>query len=311
MKRPAIGLVLAGLAAFCAASAVILGGRIAGQPAMRPLGGPETVTLTAAGASYFSPVRLTEITGAAIVVTNTITAGGGASYPAIAIWDVRESVYDATNHQPLEPSSRTVVFDRGSAELVNCCGGNIDGDGLTWQDGIAGYAFPVGTRKQTYSVFDPVLDKPEPFAYSGMDTVDGIPAYRFTESISAAKAGYSALSSADPRVYSVRRVYWVDPETGMLLKVSENEDLALVSPATGAVVTRLFRADLHTTPATVERLTGQDARERDEIARMTDARLALSVTACGLVPLAGFLLARGPGRGRTRRRPPSPSPDDQ
>jgi hypothetical protein len=311
MRRRATGLTLAGLAAFLAASAVILGWRIAGQATERSLSEHETVTLTAARASYFSPVRLREITGAAIVVTDTITAVRGAVSPAIAIWNVHESVYDATNRQPLEPMSRTVVFDRGTAELVNCCGGNIDGDGLIWQDGIAGYAFPVGTRKQTYYVFDTVLDKPEPFAYSGMDTVDGIPAYRFAEDVSAAKAGFSSLSSADPQAYSVQRVYWVDPETGMLLKVSEKEDLSLVNPATGSAVTRLFRADLHTTTATVERLASQDVRERDDLALMASARLALFVTACGLALLAGCLLARGPGPERLRRLLPSRSPDGQ
>jgi len=291
MKRRATGLTLVGLAAFLAASAVILGGRIAGQATARQLSEPETVTLTAAGASYFSPTRLTEITDAAIEETDTITAVDSASYPAIAIWDVRGSVYDATNHQQLEPTSRTVVFDRGTAALVNCCGGNINGDGLIRQDGIAGYAFPVGTRKQTYYVFDTVLDEPEPFAYSGADTVDGIPAYRFAEDISAAKAGFSPLSPADPQAYSVHRVYWVDPETGMLLKVAENEDLFLVNATTGSAVTHLFRADLHTTPATVERLASQDARGLDEIALMANTSLALFCAAGALALLAGCLLA--------------------
>jgi hypothetical protein len=270
------------------------------------------MTLTAAGAAYFSPTRLAEVTGAAMVETDTITAVSGAGYPAVAVWDVRESVYDATNHQQLEPTSRTVAFERGTAELVNCCGGNIDGDGLIWQDGIAGYAFPVGTRKQTYDVFDTVLDKPEPFTYSGTDTVDGIVAYQFTEDVSAAEAGFSALSPTDPQAYSVIRVYWVDPETGALLKVSENEDLSLAKPAGGA--TQLFRADLATTPSTVRRLASQDASERNQIRLLANGRLALVVLASGFALLAGCLvagslLARGPGTGRAGRRPP-PHPAD-
>jgi hypothetical protein len=300
MRRRAAGLTLAGLAVVCAASAVVLGGRIAGQLTERPLNGRETVTLTAARASYVSPARLTEITGAAMEVTDTITAAASTGYPAIAIWDVHRSVYDTTNHQQFEPMSRTVVFDRKTAELVNCCGGSIDGNGLIWQDGIAGYAFPVGTRKQAYSVFDAVLDKPEPVAYSGTDMVNGIPAYRFTEEISAANAGFSPLSSSEPELYSMDRVYWVDPETGTLLKVTENEDLYLVNAATGATVTHLFDANLRTTPATVGRLASQDARSRDEIALMARARLAALGTAGGLALLAGCLLA-GPLLARSLR----------
>ena len=311
MKSYLTGLTLAGLAVLLAASAVVLGWRIAGQASDRSLSDHETVTLTAAGASYFSPTRLAEITNAALVETDTITAAASGGYSAIAVWDVRESVYDATNDQQLEPTSRTVAFDRESAELVNCCGENIDGDGLIWQDGIAGYAFPVGTRKQTYDVFDTVLDKPEPFAYSGTDIVDGMPAYRFAENISAAKAGFSALSSADPQAYSMHRVYWVDPEPGMLLKVTENEDLYLANPTTGSPVTQLFQADLQTTPATVERLASQDAGRRGEIALLANARLVLFVVACGLALLAGCLLVRRAGRRLGRRLLPSRSPDGQ
>ena len=222
--------------------------------------------MTAADASYFSPTKLTEITGAGVEVIDTFTAVASTGYPAIAIWDVRRSMYDTTNHQQLEPVSRTVVFDRRTAQLINCCGGNINGDALIRQAGIAGWAFPAGTRKQTYYVFDTVLNKPEPATYSGTETVDGIAAYTFTQDIPVAKAGFSPLSPTDPELYSMHRVYWVDPEVGMLLNVTESEDLYLVTPTTGAVVTHLFRADLHTTSATVRRLASQDARSRHQIA---------------------------------------------
>jgi hypothetical protein len=311
MRHRATGLTLALLAAFCAASAVILGWRIAGQATARPLSGHETLTLTATRASYFSPARLTEITGAGLEVTDTITAVAGTGYPSIAVWDVRTSMYDTASHQQLEPASRTVAFDRGTAVLVDCCGGNINGNALIRQPGIAGWAFPVGTRKQAYAVFDTVLDKPVPVTYSGTETVDGIPAYRFTEHVSAARDGYSPLSSTDPELYSLYRVYWIDPRTGMLLNVSENEDLYLVSPADGSVVTHLLRADLHTTQATVRRLASQDARDRDGIARLAGARLALLGMTCVLVLGACYPLARGLGTESLRRLPSSRSPGGQ
>jgi hypothetical protein len=152
-------------------------------------------------------------------------------------------------------------------------------------------------------VFDTVLNQPVPVTYSGTGTVDGIPAYQFTEDIAAARAGYSTLSSTDPQLYSMHRVYWVDPQTGMLLSLSEDQDLYLVSPASGSVVTHLLRADLHATPATVRRLARQDARVRHEIARTADARLVLFGVAGALAAAAGVLLARRPGTGSLRRLP--------
>jgi Porin PorA len=302
MTRHLAGLIAAGLAAFLAASAVILGWRVAGQAAEAPLSEPVTATLTATHASYFSPTRLTEITGANLEVTEAITGNTSASYPGIAVWDVSGSVYDTTNHQRLEPMSRTLVFDRKTAELVNCCGESVNGNGLIWQSGIAGYVFPPGTRKQTYDVFDTVLDEPQPFAYSGPDAVDGVPAYRFAENVSGAYAGFSPLSSAEPELYSVRRVDWVDPETGAVLKVTEDEDLYLADPATGAAVTQLFDANLSTTPATVARLASQDARARNEITLAGTVRILSFCLAGGFAVTAAFLLARKP---RLRPLPPA------
>ena len=305
MTRRVTGLIAAGLAAFFVASAIILGWRAAGQAAWFAgrvsRGGQVTAILTATRAAYFSPTRLKEITGANLEVTQDITDAASAGYPAIAIWDVSTSVYDTTNHQRLEPMSATLVFDRKTAELINCCGENVNGNGLIWQSGIAGYAFPAGAMKQTYDVFDTVLDEPEPFAYSGTGVVDGVPAYRFAENISAAYAGLSLLSSAEPELYSMHRVYWVDPETGAVLEITEDEDLYLVNPATGYPVTHLFDADLSTTPATVARLASQDARARNEIAIVGTVRILLFCLAGVFVVTAGFLLVRKP-RLRPLRR---------
>jgi Porin PorA len=319
--RHVAGLIFAGLAACFATSAVILGWRIAGQAAGPPLNEYQTATLTAARASYFSPTRLTEITGANIEVMDTIRENADTGNSSIAIWDEFSSVYDTTNHQQLEPTSRTLVFDRKTAELINCCGENVNGNALIRQSGIAGYVFPAGTKKQTYDVFDTTLDKPEPFVYSGTDVIDGIRAYRFTENISAAKVGFSPLSSAEPELYSMHRSYWVDPETGALLKVNENEDLYLANAATGSGVTHLFDADLRTTPATVARLASQDARGRDEITKMKTVLFAVLGIAGGLAVTAWFLLTRKPWllltrkpwllltrRPRLRRLMPSRSP---
>jgi hypothetical protein len=261
--RPVIGLTVSGLAVACAAIAVVLGGHVTGQAARSLANERETITLTAVRASYLSPTRLTEVTGASIEVTDTITGAAEAGFPQIAVWREVSSGYDTTNRQPLEPMSRTFAFDRMTAELVNCCDQNINGNSAIPQRGIAGWVFPRNTRKQTYDVFDTTLDEPEPFSYTGTDTVGGIRAYRFEENISAAPAGFSLLSKAEPELYSMHRTYWVDPATGALLKINENEDLYLVKARTGATVTHLFDADLSTTPATVARLVRQDTRARE------------------------------------------------
>jgi hypothetical protein len=301
LRRDIAGLVLAGLASFLAASAAIPGWPIAGHSPQAPLDERQSVTLAASGASYLSPITLDEVTGAHLTVTETITGATGTGNSSIAIWTVHTAMYDTTRHQQLEPESRTLVFSRRSAELVNCCDENINGNGLIRQNGIAGYAFPVGARKQTYHIFDDVLYSPEPVGYSGTGRVDGIPVYRYTENISAAAAGYSPVSSTDPQRYSVRRVYSVDPETGAVLAVRDDEDLYLAKIRTRSPVTHLLDASLRTTPATVAMLARQDASVRHTVAMASRIRVAFVLAAAVLAVVAGFLLARRRGTAPTQR----------
>jgi hypothetical protein len=312
--RHLAGLVLAALASFFAANAALPGWPIAGHSPQAPVNEYQTVTLTASGASYLSPTTLNEVTGARIQVTETIAGVASSGNSAIAVWNVYTATYDTVRHLQLEPKSRTLAFNRRTALLVNCCYENVNGNGLIRQTGVAGYAFPVGARKQTYQVFDDVLDSPEPFRYTGQGKLDGIPVYNFAESVSGAEAGYS-LVSRDPERYTTYRVYSVDPETGAVLAVTEYEDLYLVRPVTGSPVTRLFDATLRTTPATVATLVRRDESIRHAIALAARIRVAFAALAGVLAVLAGFLLTgkRGSGFGRIRLaglpvRQPDPDP---
>lgn len=257
-----------------------------------PLNEDETVTLTAAGASYFSASRLTEIAGASIRVTDTVTGIPADGDQQIAVWNESSLVYDTTNRRPLESASRTFAFDRKTAELVNCCGESVNGNPAISQSGIAGFAFPVGTKKQAYDVFDPVLDKPEPFAYSGSDVVDGIPASRFTENISAANISAARAGLSPPEFYSTHSMYWIDPQTGALLKISANEDLYLASAAAGTPATHMFNAKLNTTPATVASLVGHDILGRERITAM-ETVLRVALATAGALAVAAVILLGG------------------
>jgi hypothetical protein len=301
-SRTLTGLVLAALASFFAASAVLGGWPISSHSPQAALNEHQTITMTATDAAYLSPSSLKQVRNTNITVTQTLTGVAGSGNSSIAVWNVFTTTYDTKRHQELEPASRVAVFDRSNAALVNCCDADINGNGLTRESGIVGYVFPVGTRKQTYFVFDTVLNKPEPFTYSGTGMVDGIPAYRFTEFIYAAHAGYTLLSFRDPELYSISSVYWVDPVTGTVLDASEDEDLYLVRSITSSPVTDLFEANLSMTPGTVARLASQDARARSglKVARWT--RVAFLAVAVDLAALAWWTLARGTRRRRRPRR---------
>jgi hypothetical protein len=299
------GLVVAGVAAFFAVLG-FLPGSLAIAPAVQPaLNNPETLVLTATRASYLSPVTLAEVSGARIVETDTVTPDVGAGSSSVAVWTVTTSDHDTTHNQQLEPASRTFAVDRATAQLVSCCGANIDGNLLIRQSGLSGYVFPAGTRRQAYDIFSTVLERPEPAVYSGSGTIDGIPAYRYTEDITAARAGVGPLAATDTELYSAHDSYWVDPETGAVLAITADEDLYLAGPAAGSAATgssaarALFSADLTTTRATITHLAAQDRGIRHEITVARDVRLACLVLAIAGAVIAWYALSR-------RKSPPVP-----
>ena len=118
--------------------------------------------------------------------------------------------------------------------------------------------WPIGTQKQTYQVFDTTLLKPEPFRYAGTTTVDGLTAYKFvehvvnrqftTQTLPGSLVGLSDQPSVTlPEYITETNTYWIDPVTGAVLNVNQNQTLTLQQPA-GTVRLVLFQGTLTETP---------------------------------------------------------------
>jgi hypothetical protein len=283
--------------------AVVLPTWIVGQVVKFPVNEYETATLAADNASYFSATSLTEKTGVTMRATYTIKGDGQAGTSSTAVWNEFSYVYDVTNRQPVQAMSRRFAFDRKTAELTMCCGANVNGNASIQQRGLVGYVFPIGTKKQTYQVFDPTLDKPVPFPFAGTATVHGTQGYLFTEDVGPVQVatqavpgtlvGLTANSVTLPEFYELHLTYYVDPETGALVDVQEHQTVTLRNPATGAQALLLFDANLKATPATVDAIAKLDTSGRNELTLLT-VTLPLALGLVGLVTLvAGILLGRG------------------
>lgn len=302
------GLILAGAGAFLIVLAIVLPTYITSRVIEFPLNEYQSVTLTATGAAYFSPVRLAEITGADLRATYTIKGDAGAGDGSTAVWNEFAYIYDTTNNLPVQPMSRVLAFNRKTAELVQCCAESVNGQPVL-QAGVAGVVFPIGTRKQTYQVFDTTLDRPVPFSYTGTAMVDGVPAYEFVSDTPPQNIGYTPFSATEPEFYSMHQEYWVDPETGAVLKITEHEDEYLTRGARPPVT--MINASLTTTPATVASLVSLDHRGRVKV-RLMHVVLPLVLAGAGVLALgAGILLARKSPPGAVESPPDVPelSPD--
>jgi len=298
-----VGLVLAGLGTCLIVFAVLMPTWVSSRVLKFPLNQYASVTLAASNASYFSPTKLTELTGVNMEATYTIKGNAAAGSSSTAVWNQFVYVYDQTNKLPFQTMTRTFAFDRRTAQLINCCGANVNGDSSVQQTGYVGYVLPIGTQKQTYNVFDTSLNKPVPFTFAGTAIVNGILAYRFAENVSATQngsqtlpgslVGQSAASVTLPQYYENHVTYWIDPDTGALLNVTQNERVTL-RDSSGAQALVLLDAYLAATPASVNGLVALDNSQRNKKFAVSTL-LPLVTGILGVILLiAGILLARRP-----------------
>ena len=302
MRR--VGLVLAGLGACLIVFAVLMATWVSNQVIKFSLNQYASVSLTGDNASYFSAAKLTEMTGVNMEVTDTIKGNAAAGSDSTAVWDRFTYVYDQSNRAPVQTMTRTMAFDRRTALLTNCCGSNVNGDSSIQQRGYVGIVLPIGTQKQTYDVFDVNLNRPVPFHYVGTANVSGTEAYRFVGTVSPIQNGtqtvpgslvnMSQASVTLPQYYESQVTYWIDPITGALLNVTQNEKLTLRDPSGTRQVLLLFDANLAATPDSVDGLVAIDNSKLTQIG-FVRTLLPLVTGIAGLVLLiVGIILVRRP-----------------
>ena len=314
--RRVTGLVLAVLGIVLVAAAILLPTYVSAQIVKFPLDESTTATLAGTGVTYFSQTKLTEKTGASVRATYTIKGDAAAGSSSTAVWNQTASVQDVTNNLPVSTQTRRFAFDRRTAELVGCCGANVNGNKAIRQTGLAGAVFPIGTRKQAYQVFDTSLNRAVPFTYAGTASIDGIATYMFTENVAPTQVatitvpgpffGLKPKTVKLPQMYQIHLTYWVDPRTGALLNVDEKEKMTLRNPATGGTVAVLFDGDLVATPDTVKAVVALDSSGRTEL-KLLDTIIPVAAGIAGAAALiAGiFLLVRKPRQAQPGPAEPS------
>ena len=301
-------VVLAVLGVVLIAAAISLPTWVSTQFVKFPLNVNETAVLDASNASYFSATTLKPVTGVTIQASYAIKGDPAKGSSSVAVWDETSNVEDITNHRVIEQTTRVLAFDRRTGQLVDCCGANVNGNASVRQTGLAGYVFPFGTRKQTYQVFNTTLNRPLPFVYAGTATVGGIQTYEFVENVPSTRfatqeipgsmIGLKTAIVRAPLFDQEHVVYYVDPETGALLDVNEQQTVTLRNPATGAVALVLYDADLTATPASLQQIVGLDSSGRSTIALVETTLPIVFGVAGGIALLASVFLGF---RGRRAR----------
>ncbi len=131
--------------------------------------------------------------------------------------------------------------------------------------------------------------------FDGQATTGGLPTYRFVERIPAQRFGKQQLPSSlvglhgQPTVtldeyYQATNTYWVDPVTGAVVNVNENQKITLRDSG-GVQRLVLFQGNLPMTPASVQSSVNADRNRRAGIESIT-LTIPLGLGVAGVVFLA-------------------------
>ena len=302
--RRVSGFVLTLLGAFLILLAVLLRFWVVPANLKDPLNTYKITHLTGTG-SYVNRSTGQKVAGISVDVTTTTRGDVLAGTSGIAVYNIFSSVEDVTNHLagtnkpvPISYYDYREAFDRKTSQIVRCCGEFITtpaGNRVSVPMSGLGPTFPIGTQKQTYVIFDPAPARPEPVQYAGTGTVDGIGVYRFVEHVTSVPFG-TPQNATLHEYYTATNTYWVDPETGAPLDVTQNQQVTLgTSPAD----TRLVASNLNLaeTPSSVRDIVNTDIHYRNEISLAKNILPSIGLLVGLVIMLIGLLLVRYGGEG--------------
>jgi hypothetical protein len=185
-------------------------------------------------------------------------------------------------------------------------------------DGLS-YRFPFHTEKRTYPYFDPIAQKAFDANYTGEEDVNGLTTYKFTQDVGYDADGklaepikYPSLYANDEdsrvtaaagmwgvpgdpdekitmtRYYAAQRTFWVDPESGTIVKQDEHANHYFARDPLKPEMT-LVDYKVTSNEETVESQVNAARNERDRLALWSRV-LPISFTAAGVIALIGGLL---------------------
>src|SRR5271156_1219406 len=185
-------------------------------------------------------------------------------------------------------------------------------------DGLS-YRFPFHTEKRTYPYFDPIAEKAFDANYTGEEDVNGLTTYKFTQDVGYDADGklsepikYPSLYSNDEdskvsataamwgvqgdpdekitmtRYYAAQRTFWVDPESGTIVKEDDHANHYFARDPLKPDMT-MVEYKVTSNEDTVESQVNAARNERDRLA-LWPRVLPISFTAAGVIALIGGLL---------------------
>ncbi|WP_306173254.1 DUF3068 domain-containing protein [Aeromicrobium duanguangcaii] len=152
----------------------------------------------------------------------------------VAVFTKGQSTDNNDQAPPVDFLEQTFAVDRFTGEAVPWSGASQNGEPIEFEGLLI--KFPFNTQKKSYDYWDATVKAPMKMEFEGTEEVEGtdgsINTYRFSGSIDETEFGIREVprgvfglpdtgSVEATRTYANDRTIWVEPETGVMVKIEE------------------------------------------------------------------------------------------
>lgn len=308
LSMPVVFLLAVGV--FLVALGVLVATVVAPRLVVLPADEYVVFTTSDPDATYLDVPKLREVRHTTVTNVQTVRGDVRASHGGVVVWDTFAATR-AVNGTPIAYAQARVALDRRTGWLRACCGANADGHRVPY----TGYLLklPFHTGRRDYPFYDAVLNRTVTARYTGTETIGGLTVYRFAQhvpptpftrmTVPGSFVGSKKASVRAARYYADDRMYWVEPTTGMFVRVQDHHRETF-RDAAGRDRTVAFDGNM--------RMSAQTRRTALAAATSTRTQVVAVDAAPWVAGGAGLLMIIGGATlaaRRARRRPRTPAPE--
>lgn len=240
--RGKLGPILSGIGGFLLVAGILLNVYAYPKLATAPMDQDSISKLYGPDATVFDIGSLSEVDTELTTTAQTLgdveaseDAGDG-----IRVW-VNSTSTKSADGVVRSRSVERVAFDGFTGEAVNCCNAfseTVQGqpESVTFEGLV--FKFPFQTEKKTYKWWDSTLKRAVDAKYEREEDLDGLKTYVFVQTIEpevwtqmevpASVVGEPGKDNVTAdRTYGNTRTFWVEPETGVVIKRVEQQSATL------------------------------------------------------------------------------------
>lgn len=319
MQRRTAGLVLLAIGAFAVVAALAVRFVLVPQVVVLPLDQSGSSVATGTGLTVFYPGDLEQRSGVTVRAGRDVIGDPGAPDAGedVAVWTATAAITDSTGALVSVTEDRLCLDRRTAQARQPCASERLGGDNRVRHSGLS-YTFPFGTEKRDYDLFDTGSRQAFPARYAAEEELEGTTVYRFEQDVPETvisqmdvpgqlAGGAAGTNVKADRVYSNKRIVWVEPISGAIVKGQETQHQVLRGPDGRTGVTLIdgtIAFDEETVSTALER-----ARDASSRITLLSTVLPLVLGIVGLLALTGgALLARRPAPGGRHVSTPAASP---